>query len=107
MVVDRFSIHLIDLEPTVGAEIKKVRPGLVVSPNEMNHHIRTVIIAPMTTKGRQFSTRISCKFQGKEGRILLDQIRAVDRSRLSASLGILDKDTQNEVLSTLRKMFAP
>ena len=95
MVVDRFNVHLIDLDPAVGAEIKKARPGLIVSPNEMNHHIKTVIIAPMTTKGTNYATRVACKFKGKKGQIVLDQIRAVDKSRLSTPLGSIDRDTRS------------
>ncbi len=107
MVVDRFNVHLIDLGPTVGAEIKKARPGVILSPNEMNHHIRTVIVAPMTTKGQNYATRVACKFKGKKGQIVLDQIRAVDKTRLSATLGSIDRNTRDEVLSTLRDMFSP
>jgi mRNA interferase MazF len=107
MVVKRFEVYLIILDPTVGSEIQKTRPCLVVSPDEMNRFIRTVIIAPMTTKGTSYPTRVTCKFQGKQGQVVLDQIRTVDKTRLVRRLGRIDKQTQAEVLSVLSEMFAP
>lgn len=106
MVVRRFDVFLVNLDPTVGVEIQKTRPCLVISPNEMNRHISTVIIAPMTTKGRHYPTRINCEFQGKAGQIVLDQIRAIDKARLVRRLGRLNKSTQTEVLGLLAEMFA-
>ena len=106
MVVKRFEVYLVNLDPTVGSEIKKTRPCLIVSPDEMNRHIATVIIAPMTTKGRNYPTRISCNFEGKSGQVVLDQLRTVDRKRLVKKLGKIDKKTQQLVLSTLAEMFA-
>ena len=107
MVVKRFDIFLISLEPTIGSEIHKTRPCLVVSPDEMNRYIQTVIVAPMTTKGRDYPTRVSCKFKGKKGQIVLDQIRTVDKSRLIKRLGRIDAVTQMKVLSILNEMFCP
>jgi mRNA interferase MazF len=107
MVVKRFDVHLINLDPTVGSEIQKTRPCLVISPDEMNRFIRTVIVAPMTTKGAPYPTRVACKFQGKQGQVVLDQIRTVDKTRLVRKLGNIDKQTQIEVLSVLSEMFAP
>lgn len=107
MVVKRFDVYLINLDPTVGSEIKKTRPCLVVSPDEMNRFIRTVIVAPMTTKGAQYPTRVSCKFQGKQGQVVLDQIRTVDKARLVRRLGKVSQQTRDEVLSVLNEMFAP
>ena len=107
MVVRRFDVYLINLDPTVGSEIKKTRPCLVVSPDEMNRFIKTVIVAPMTTKGASYPTRVSCKFQRKQGQVVLDQIRTVDKTRLVRRLGKVDKQTQTEVLSVLSEMFAP
>ena len=107
MVVKRFDVYLINLDPTIGSEIQKTRPCLVVSPDEMNRFIRTVIVAPMTSKGTTYPTRVSCKFQGQSGQIVLDQIRTVDKSRLVRRLGKIDKQTQTEVLSVLGEMFAP
>ena len=106
MVVKRFEVYLVNLDPTVGSEIKKTRPCLIVSPDEMNRHISTVIIAPMTTKGRNYPTRVSCKFQGKSGQVVLDQLRTVDKRRLVKKLGRIDKKTRQSVLSTLAELFA-
>jgi mRNA interferase MazF len=106
MVINRFEVFLVNLDPTVGHEIKKTRPCLVISPNEMNHHISTVIIAPMTTKGRKYPTRIACTFQGKKGQIILDQIRTVDQRRLVKKLGTISKITQGKTLNILQELFA-
>lgn len=107
MVVKRFEVYLVSLEPTKGSEIKKTRPCLIISPDEMNRHIDTVIVAPMTTKGRRYPTRVSVTFQGKVGQIVLDQIRTIDKSRLIRKLGLISKQTQNRVLLVLSEMFAP
>jgi len=105
MVIKRFDVYMITLDPTLGSEISKTRPCLVVSPDEMNRWIRTVIVAPMTTQGQSYPTRIPCEFQGKEGQIVLDQIRTVDKTRLVRRLGRLDATTQSRVLAALREMF--
>lgn len=107
MVVRRFDVYLVNLDPTVGSEIQKTRPCLVVSPDEMNRFIRTVIVAPMTTKGAQYPTRVPCRFQGKQGQVVLDQLRTVDKTRLVKRLGKLGTQTRAEVLSVLGEMFAP
>jgi mRNA interferase MazF len=106
MEVTRFEVFLVNLDPTVGSEIKKTRPALVISPNEINHYIKTVIIAPMTTKARPYPTRISCDFKGKEGQIVLDQLRTVDKVRLIKKLGVLDVKTQRATCQLLVKMFS-
>jgi mRNA interferase MazF len=106
MVIDRFDVFLVSLDPTVGHEIRKMRPCLVISPDEMNHHIRTVIVAPMTTKGRSYPTRVPCRFKGKSGQIVLDQLQTVDMARLARKLGRISKKTGSEVLSVLQEMFA-
>jgi mRNA interferase MazF len=106
MVVRRFDVCLVNLDPTVGHEIRKARPCLVISPDEMNRYISTVIVAPMTTKGNDYPTRVPCSFQGKKGQVVLDQIRTVDKVRLVQKLGKIDKKTQEEVLSVLAEMFA-
>lgn len=106
MVAKRFEVYLVNLDPTVGNEIKKMRPCLIISPDEMNAHIATVIIAPMTTKGRAYPTRVSCKFQGKDGQIVLDQIRTVDKTRLAKKLGTIGAATQKAALAVLAEMFA-
>ena len=107
MVVKRFEIFLVNLDPTVGSEIKKTRPCLVISPDQMNLYINTVIVAPMTTKGNPYPTRVGCKFRGKQGMVILDQIRTVDKTRLVQKAGRLDTKTQAEVLRVLGELFAP
>ena len=107
MVVKRFDIFLVNLDPTIGSEIRKARPCLIISPDEMNNFIATVIIAPMTTKGRDYPTRVPCTFKRKSGQIVLDQIRTVDKIRLIKKLGTIDVDTQEKIFSTLAEMFAP
>jgi mRNA interferase MazF len=105
MEVKRFDVFLVNLDPTIGHEIKKSRPCLVISPDEMNKYISTVIVAPMTMKGRNYPTRVSCLFHGKEGHIVLDQIRTVDKSRLAKRLGRIDVGTQSMVFSVLAELF--
>ncbi|MEX2216957.1 MAG: type II toxin-antitoxin system PemK/MazF family toxin [Phycisphaeraceae bacterium] len=105
MVINRFEIHLINLAPTVGRENNKVRPCLVVSPDDMNHHLDTAIIAPMTTKGQPYPTRVPCKFAGKSGQVVLDQIRTVDQRRLIKKLGRIGPKTAAAVLERLQKIF--
>jgi mRNA interferase MazF len=107
MAINRFEVYLVNLDPTVGHEIKKVRPCLVVSPNEMNHHIRTVIVAPTTIKGRAYPTRVPCRFKGKTGQIILDQLRTVDSVRLVRKLGRISQRTASDVLTILQEMFTP
>jgi mRNA interferase MazF len=107
MDVNRFDVFLVNLDPTVGHEIKKTRHCLIISPNEMNHHISTVIVAPMTTKGRKYPTRIPCSFQGKKGQIIVDQVRTIDKKRLVKRLGIISKKAQNRTLTLLQDLFAP
>ena len=99
-------VWLVTLDPAQGVEIQKTRPCLVVSPDEMNRHLRTVIIAPMTTVTRPYPTRIGVRFQGKQGQVALDQIRAVDRQRLVRRLGKVSAKTAQDVSATLLEMFA-
>lgn len=106
MAINRFEVHLVNLDPTTGHEIQKTRPCVVISPDEMNHHIRTVIVAPMTTKGYSYPTRVRCRFQGKEAQVVLDQIRTVDSTRLIKKLGKISQKTASEVLAVLNEMFA-
>jgi mRNA interferase MazF len=105
MVVKRFDVYLVNLDPTVSSEVKKTRPCLIISPDEMNRYISTVIVAPMTTKGRPYPTRVPCRFQDREGQIVLDQIRTIDKSRLVRKLGQISKSTRTDVLATLIEMF--
>jgi len=106
MVVKRFEVYLVNLDPTLGREIQKTRPCLIISPDEMNDHISTVIVAPMTTKGKDYPTRVKCQFEGKKGQIVLDQIRTVDKIRLVKKLGKISVSTRKEVLVILLDMFA-
>ena len=107
MVTQRFEVCLINLNPTVGGEIQKTRPCLVISPDEMNRHIATVIVAPMTTTVRNFPSRVTVHFQGKDGQVVLDQIRTVDKMRLVKRLGKITTIQGKEVLVVLHQMFVP
>lgn len=106
MEMTRFEIWLIPLDPTVGREMQKTRPCLIISPDEMNRHLSTVIIAPMTTKGPDYPTHVPCAFQGKSGQVVLDQIRTVDKTRLVKRLGQLAPAAGETVLAVLAEMFA-
>ncbi len=103
--VTRFQVWLVSLNPTKGKEINKTRPCVVISPNEMAA-LSTVLVAPMTTKSFDFPCRIECNFKGKNGLILLDQIRAVDKTRFVKKLGSIDDNTQIELCNTLQELFA-
>jgi mRNA interferase MazF len=106
LAVKRFEVYLINLDPTIGGEIQKTRPCLVISPDEMNQNLSTFIVAPMTTKNHKYPTRINCIFKGKNGQIVLDQIRTIDKTRLVKKLGSVDSDTQERVLDLLSRLFA-
>ena len=105
VVINQYNVYLINLDPTVGHEIKKTRPCLVISPDEMNHNIDTIVIAPMTTKSHAYPTRVSVKFGGKNGWIVLDQIRTVDKIRLINQLGKITKKETIEVKRVLKEML--
>jgi mRNA interferase MazF len=105
MVIGQYEVYLVDLDPTKGHEIKKTRPCLVISPDEMNHAIGTVIIAPMTTKSHTYPTRIELEFNGKKGWIVLDQIRTVDKSRLIQKAGRIQKKEIARVKEALKEML--
>jgi len=107
VVISRFEVYLVRLNPTEGREIRKTRPCLIISPDEINRHIGTVIVAPMTTQGREYPTRVPVRFQRKNGQVVLDQIRTVDKMRLVKRLGKIDDGTAQKVLATLNEMFAP
>ena len=102
----RGEVHLISVDPTRGSEIRKTRPCLIVSPDELNIHLRTVIVAPMTTAGQDYPFRVPCRFENKTGRVVLDQIRTVDRERLVRRLGRLSTPTCERVFTLLQEMFA-
>ena len=105
MVMNRFHVYLVTLDPTLGSEIKKTRPCVIVSPDEANRHLATVIIAPMTTKGRNYPTRVPCRFQGKSGQIVLDQLRTVDKTRLVKRLGQIGPSIRGAVLAGLAELL--
>jgi mRNA interferase MazF len=106
MVIDRFGVHLVSLDPAVGSEIRKTRPCVVISTDEMNRHLKTVIVAPMTTAKKGYPTRVACRFARVGGEVALDQMRAVDQSRLIKRLGRLDDATSDGVVRVLVKMFS-
>ena len=106
MVTTRGDVHLVRLDPTLGSEIKKTRPCVVVSPDELNRHLRTAIVAPMTAGGKAYPWRIRCRFQNRSGYVALDQLRTVDQERLVTRLGALAPGTLTEVLAALQEMFA-
>lgn len=106
VVVKRFDVYLVNLDPTIGSEIQKTRPCLVISPDEMNRNIRTVIIAPMTSAQKEYPTRVSCTFRKRQGQIVLDQVRTVDKARLIQKIGTIDSKAQLDVISVLQRLFA-
>lgn len=105
MELNQYSIYLVNLDPTIGHEIKKVRPCVVISPNEMNRHLKTVLLAPMTTKSHSYPSRVGLRFEGKQAWIVLDQIRAVDRLRLVKELGKLDVRHIRKVKDVIREIL--
>lgn len=105
MVIKQYDVFLISLDPSIGHEIKKSRPCIVISPNEMNNNIATVIIAPLTTKSHQYPTRVPVRFRRKDGWVALDQIRTVDKRRLIKNLGRIDTKTIQEIKSVLQEML--
>lgn len=106
LVVNRFDVYLVNLDPTIGTEIQKTRPCVVISPDEMNRHIAPVIVAPMTSRGLPYPSRVQCRFEGKDGQVVLDQVRTVDRVRLTNKLGRVNRQTQEAILAILAEMFA-
>jgi len=105
MVINQYEVYLINLDPTIGHEIKKSRPCLVISPNEMNHNISTVIIAPMSTKSRNYPTRVKLKFMQKNGWIVLDQIRTIDKRRIIKKMGVIETTTSQKVKKVIKEML--
>lgn len=106
MAVERADVYLVNLDPTIGSEIKKTRPCVVISPDEMNRHLHTVIVAPLTSQGRLYPTRVRCRFDDQDGLVVLDQIRTVDVTRLVRKLGRIEPATMEAILSTLGRIFA-
>ena len=105
MELIQYHVYLVNLDPTVGHEIKKPRPCLLISPNEMNRNLKTVVIAPMTTKSHEYPSRVGLRFEGKQAWIVLDQIRTVDRKRLVKELGRLDTRHVRKVKDVIREML--
>lgn len=103
----RGDVYLVNLDPTLGGEIQKIRPCVVVSPDDLNAHLRTFIVAPMTTGGHAYPFRVECRFHRREGHVVLDQIRTIDRDRLVRRLGGVDPGTLDRALRILQEMFAP
>ena len=106
-VVERGDVFLVDLDPTRGGEIRKTRPCVIVSPDDLNVHLQTIIVAPLTTGGHPYPFRVSCRFGGKSGHVVLDQVRTIDRQRLVRRLGKLTPKTLTDALNVLQEMFAP
>jgi len=102
----RYEVYIINLDTTIGSEIKKTRPCVIISPNEMNTNISTVIVAPLTSTKRNYPTRVNCRVQKKEGQIVLDQIRTVDKKRLIKKIDVINKRTRLKIHSVLEEMFA-
>jgi mRNA interferase MazF len=102
----RGGVHLVALDPTKRSEIRKTRPCLIVSPDELNRHLRTVVVAPMTTGGQAHPWRVPCRFRRRSGHVAMDQLRTVDAERLGKRLGRLDPETVSHVLGVLQEMFA-
>jgi len=105
--VRRFDVFLVNLDPTVGSEIRTSRPCVVVSPDEMNRHVRTVVVAPLTTSSHPYPSRVDVRFAGKDGQVVIDQLRTIDKVRLAKRLGVLDADETASVLEVLKEFFAP
>ena len=104
--IRRGDVHLVRLDPTLGSEIRKTRPCVVISPDELNQHLRTIIVAPMTTGGQAYPWRVACRFQNRSGFVALDQLRTVDSERLVKRLGRLSSGATTEILETLQEMFS-
>ena len=105
MVIERFDVWLISLDPTQGSEIAKIRPCVVVSPNAVNNRLNTVMVAPMTSTRKAYPTRVNCHFSGQDGQVALDQTRSVDKSRFVKRLGNLDEPTNQSICQTLVALF--
>lgn len=106
MIMNRFEVWLTRLGPSIGREIKKTRPCVIISPNDMNKYLGTVIIAPMTSKIREYPSRVKCKFKRKAGEIALDQMRAADKYRMIRKVGIVNEDIQIQIIDNLQEMFS-
>ena len=106
MEVKRTEVWLVELNPTVGSEIKKSRPCIIISPDEANKYLNTVTIAPLTSTIRSYPSRVNCSFDGKKGQVAIDQVRTVDKERLKKKLGVMDKRTIEQIFNTLQDYFS-
>jgi mRNA interferase MazF len=106
-IPQRGAVYWVDLDPTRGSEIQKTRPCVIISPDELNAHLRTVMIAPVTSGGRRYPWRVECRIEQRRGRVALDQLRTVDRERLGGYIGVLSEQRLTTVLETLTEFFAP
>ena len=104
-LVKRFEVWNIDLNPTQGHEINKIRPCVVISPDETNRYLKTIIIAPLTSSIKNYPTRLNCNFNGKNGQIMLDQLRGVDKTRLKSNIGVIDTKTAQQLCDKLQVLF--
>jgi mRNA interferase MazF len=105
MVMKQFEVYQVNLDPAIGAEIKKLRPAVIISPDVMNKHLKTVIVAPLTHTVKGYPSRVISQFQNQQGEVVLDQIRAVDKLRLKKKLGTVDAKTSSDILKVLQTMF--
>lgn len=105
MVISRFDVWLVTLDPTRGSEIAKIRPCVIISPDPVNRYLNTVLIAPLTSTPKPYPTRVDCRFDGQDGQIALDQARSVDKVRLVKQLGELDESTNQQICATLVALF--
>ncbi len=105
MEVNQYQIFLVNLDPTIGSEIRKTRPCVVISPNEMNMHLRTIVIAPLTTSSKNYPTRINVKHNKKQGQVVIDQIRTIDKNRIVRKLGELSNKEKKEIKAVIRETF--
>lgn len=106
MEVKRTEVWLVELNPTIGSEIIKSRPCIIISPDEANKYLNTVTIAPLTSTLRSYPSRVNCSFDGKKGQVAIDQLRAVDKERLKKKLGVMDKRTTEQIFNTIQEYFS-
>ena len=105
MGINQYGVVLVNLDPSIGSEIRKTRPCVVISPNELNRNLNTIVVAPMTTNPKNYPTRVRVKFQGKEGRIAVDQIRTIDSKRVVKSLGSIKRDEVIDLKDVIKQTF--
>jgi mRNA interferase MazF len=104
-MVKQYEVYFVNLNPTKGSEVRKVRPCVILSPNEMNKYLNTLIISPLTSTIKSYPTSVDVKIEGKKGQVMLDQIRAIDKSRIGVKLGVLNKSETIKVKDCIKEMF--